>query len=106
MKIKRIFEEGDFAGGGQMIVRNSSPVGSKNIGFMASVAYKIGYDIATRERKKIALTDGMASTYSSEQELCDALNLDDHGYRPMTRKECIAVAKEVGNRWPKQKEEI
>jgi hypothetical protein len=103
MKTKTIFEPSDFEGGGQMIIRNSSPVGSKNISFAASVAYKIGWLAFERSKKgrlvMISLTDGMISKPRSEKEMCEYLNYDECGFRPLTKEETADIILEVGNRF-------
>lgn len=103
MKNICIFEPSDFEGSGQMIARNSSPPGSQDIGFLASVSYKLGWvagsDIGPVRVARVALTDGMISTYENEKALCDMLNADPVGFRPMTKEEIAAVTAYVGNRF-------
>lgn len=104
MKSKFIFEPSDFKGRGQMVVRQSCPVGSKDFGFMASVSYKIGYNVSVRDQKSypvmmISLTDGMSLQYETIEELCESLNEDDCGYRPMTKDEISSAMEHVGNRF-------
>ena len=101
MITKCIFEPSDFEGSGQMIARNSSPPGSADISFLASVAYKIGWITQSGPNKiaRVALTDGMIITYASEIALCAMLNDDPCGFRPMTNEEITAVAAYVGNRF-------
>jgi hypothetical protein len=103
MKTKCIFEPSDFEGSGQMVVRNSSPPGSADIAFLASVAYKIGWITQSGPNKiaRVSLTDGMIITYESEIALCAMLNDDPCGFRPMTQKEIHAVTSYVGNRFYK-----
>jgi len=100
VKTRHIFEIGDFDNGGKMIVRNSSPSGSSDVGFMASVSYKIGYILSPEGSvARIALTDGQVIPFIDEKELVDALNSDSWGYRPMTDEECEDVAAEVTCGW-------
>lgn len=102
MKTKTIFEPSDFDGGGQMIIRNSSSIGSKDIGFAASVAYKIGW-LAFKSGDSrycmISLADGMTSKPRSLKDLCEYLNNDQCGFRPLTKEEAAAIILEVGNRF-------
>jgi hypothetical protein len=89
MKIRHVFEPSDFEGAGQMVIRESYPIGDSNLGFGCSVAYKIGYipGEARNKRCKISLADGYIKVYDTIEELCDALNNDTEGFRPMTREE-------------------
>ena len=103
MKTKYIFEPSDFKGSGQMIARDSSPPGSSDIAFLASVAFKIGWIVHSGPNKiaRVALTDGMVHTYENDKALCDMLNDDTFGFRPMTNEEITTVALYVGNRFYK-----
>ena len=98
MKARVMFEPGDFKGCGQMIVRNHTPSGLIDLGFVTTVAYKIGFIAGSDKLCKISLADGMVLIYTDEAALIDHLNSDPRGYRPMTNIECVAVAAEVGNR--------
>ena len=102
MKSKFVFESSDFEGSGQMVVRQSSPLGTTNISFMASVSYKIGWKSQPHSPNtalKISLTDGMCREFESLEKLCENLNNDECGYRPMTVEEIRAVMGYVGNRF-------
>lgn len=68
---------------------------------MASVSYKVGWISRVGPNKiiLIALTDGMVREYESTKELCDELNGDTHGYRPMSKEEITKVATYVGSRF-------
>lgn len=97
------FEKDDFYGSGQMIVRNSAKLGTENTLFMLSVSYKIGW-ILQREGYKparISLSDGMVVEFTDITALCDALNSDDLGFRPMTTEEIVSVMSLEGNRFSK-----
>jgi hypothetical protein len=101
MKVKHQFEPSDFEGGGQMIIRNSSPPKSKDLSFAASVAYKICWLSGRDERNYclISLADGMIISGLTANRLCERLNEDEYGYRPMTKEEIAAIVSEVGNRF-------
>lgn len=101
MKIRHVFEPSDFAGSGQMIIRNSYKIGNSNTGFGASVAYKIGYIVGVERNKrcKISLSDGLVMVYDSTEDLCNALNNDQYGFRPMTQNEISTILGEQGNRF-------
>ena len=101
MKVKHQFEPLDFEGGGQMVIRNSSPPESKDLIFAASVAYKIGW-LAGRDEPNyclISLTDGMIISGLTVDGLCEGLNTDECGFRPMTKEEIAAILSKVGNRF-------
>lgn len=97
---KIIFEPSDFRGSGQMVVRNSAPLGNDNISFLASVSYKVGYTY-TKEFSvcAISLSDGMITGFGSGEQLCEHLNNDSWGYRPMTKQEIRDVMEYCGNRF-------
>jgi len=92
MKTKVIFSPEDFKGAGQLIIRDSFPVGCTDYSFGITVAYKIGFIIHPKKKGGIkyliiSLSDGMALEYASLEDLCKKLNSDSYGYRPMTRHE-------------------
>ena len=103
MKVKYIFEPNDFEGSGQYVIRQSSTVKCKDISFASSVAYKVGYIHKHRDEPKctllISLTDGMAVAYADNQTLCNHLNNDPEGYRPMTDEEVSTIIDYIGCRF-------
>jgi len=99
MKTNVYFEPSDFINGGQMIIRQSSTPGSKDVGFAASVAYKIGWTSRGNTIMMISLSDGMCIDIPSIEKLCESLNTDAEGYRPMTLEEIHAIATFNGNRF-------
>jgi hypothetical protein len=104
MKIRHIFEPKDFDGRGQTVVRASYQKDSVNFGYLTSVAYKIGYsdDVRLGEKQKaclISLSDGMVVIYDSIEDVCDRLNNDPHGYRPLENNEACAIVEFQGNRF-------
>lgn len=103
MKIieKFIFEPSDFEGCGQMIIRNSSPKGSKDYSYASTVCYKIGYKAGGNDLFMFAMNDGLVmKIFEDEKELCDYLNADPVGYRPMTRQDVINIISVEGGRFP------
>ena len=102
MKTKVTFDPKDLKGLGQMIIRDSFPVNCKDYEFGASVAYKVGWmnsSSAKNEKVLISLQDGMILRFASEQEICDHLNADTYGFRPMSKKEIKKILGIVGNRF-------
>jgi hypothetical protein len=102
MKTTIKFEPSDFKGGGQLIIRNSSPRGSTDISFALSVSYKIGYistEPGPKKLTKVSLNDGWTQVFESDKALCDALNKDAHGYRPMNKREIERILTYEGNRF-------
>ena len=104
MKTKCTFTPEDFNGSGQLIIRDSSPTGSKDYGFAITVCYKIGYIPSQAKHHKhgsmISMADGMVNHYETLEELCEHLNSDTHGYRPMTKTEIINIIGGHGSRFP------
>ena len=104
-----VFSPDDFKGSGQTIVRCSYD--GEDHQFGASVAYKIGYIgsgvVASAGLRsgfgqtilKISLADGMALEYASKEELCNALNNDSIGYRPLEESKLLVLVAMVGNRF-------
>jgi hypothetical protein len=102
MKTRIYFEPEDFRSMGQMIIRQSSPIGSNDIGFMASVSYKIGWKSKSSGPNgavKISLSDGMCIEYETIEKLCEILNNDVQGFRPMSQDEIDKVMSYNGNRF-------
>jgi hypothetical protein len=100
MQVRYKFFPDDFEGSGQMIIRNSFPIGSTDFLFGISVAYKIGYvDFSSKSTVMISLADGMVSKPKTLEELCNELNNDELGYRPMTEAEIENILGEQGNRF-------
>jgi hypothetical protein len=97
------FEVKDFEGCGQMVIRNSFPENSKDYSFGATVSYKIGWMSSARSVGNIimlvSLADGMCLRFDSEQALCDHLNNDSEGYRPMSKVEIARIMETQGNRF-------
>ncbi|MDE2104488.1 MAG: hypothetical protein KGL39_45050 [Patescibacteria group bacterium] len=101
MKHNIQFNPEDFKGSGQLVIRNSSTRGSKDYGFAVTVAYKVGY-LPGREKQSVllvALSDGMATRFDSKQQLCDFLNADSEGFRPMSTSEIRNVLAFQGARF-------
>ncbi len=103
MKIKYVFDPGDFDGCGQMVVRNSFPVGCKDYSFGATVSYKVGYRFGEAGKGNdiylISMADGMCIKHESKQALCDHLNNDISGFRPMTDDEITNIMLSQHNRF-------
>lgn len=105
MKTRCIFTPDDFKGSGQMIIRDSYAKGGDNLSFAVSVSYKIGYVPALKERHVmpvalISMSDGMVDVFTSVDKLCDHLNKDQQGYRPMTEREIARILGAQGSRFP------
>lgn len=103
MKSKFTFSPADFKAGGQMIIRQSSPVGNASGASMTCVAYKVGWRTPLEGPNKallISLQDGMCIEYEDMEALCGVLNKDESGFRPMSGREIKAVMEYVGNRFP------
>lgn len=102
MKTRTIFEPSDFEACGQMIVRNSSTPDSDDISFRCSVSYKIGWIINAEKGNSvcmISLTDGMIANLGTVEKLCDRLNNDHFGFRPLTVTEMAEMVQYLGNRF-------
>jgi hypothetical protein len=101
MITKFVFEETDFQGAGQMIIRESATKGIKDPTFGATVSYKIGWmpGKGSNTMAMISLADGMIITFKSTKALCDKLNSDQCGYRPMTDDEITKVMVSQHNRF-------
>lgn len=101
MKTRTTFEPKDFDARGQYVVRQNAHV--TNISYLTSVAYKVGYGYSQGVNKKvdylISLADGLSIQFDSIEKLCDHLNQDKIGFRPLTRDELIAIADWQGNRF-------
>lgn len=97
------FEPQDFEGSGQMVIRNSAEPGCTDYTFMATVSYKIGYQhsVGPNTVFMVSLADGQCRDYPSKAALCESLNKDQVGYRPMTDQEITQVTLDQGNRFPK-----
>lgn len=112
MKNRIVFEPGDFDGSGQMIIRNSFPVGNDDLLFASTVAYKIGYSVFKLNKKlmpvvlMISLADGGTCVYDTRDDLCKRLNEDSYGYRPMTKEEISAILGNQGNRFSRGLNEL
>lgn len=106
MEIITKFQEKDFKGCGQIVVRtNKSEI--KDDSFLTTIMYKIGwfaidvtgYDKNIKKYALIALSDGMI--YELKENLKKMVEfLNDKGlYRPATKEEIIRVATYQGNRF-------
>jgi hypothetical protein len=92
--MKYFWEERDIEAG-LFIIRESSPVGSENLRFAATVSFKIGF-INNPEVDKYCtisfLTDGWVYPIgATKQEVADYLNSDRYGYRVMTKEEVFNI---------------
>lgn len=90
-----IFEEKDIQAG-LFIIRNSSPIGSKDFRFAATVVFKIGYCIYSKDKpygRISALTDGLFIPMGSKKDIADYLNNDEYGYRILCKEELIDIIK-------------
>jgi len=72
---------------------NSSVPVPVNIGFARTVTYKIGFG---QDKKKpygliSVMTDGWYHDVGTAEELCDKLNNDEYGYRPLTKEEMFKM---------------
>lgn len=102
MKTRTIFKPSDFESCGQLIVRESSTPHSDDIGFMSSVSYKIGWIMHGDKPNStcmISLTDGMIIDVGTVEKLCENLNNDQFGYRPLTVSEMKQITEYLGNRF-------
>ena len=102
MKLKFKFEPSDFHNMGQMIICESCPRGCCDIGFMSTVSYKIGWKVPQQGPNiamRISLCDGLCIEYPTVEKLCESLNADKQGFRPMSIDEIIAVMTFNGNRF-------
>ena len=96
MKTKVIFEESDFDGLGQILVRGS---------FSSNRAYKSCYGwFPAKEGNKrlyflVAMTDGMAThVHETMSEFVDSLN-EDGDWRPATQEELEIITRDQKNRF-------
>ena len=95
MKQKYVFEPEDFEGSGQMLIRDDFK--GRDPVFGVTVAYKVGYMSGTPAW--ISLADGAARLYSDYSELCEMLNNNPIGFRPMTKDEIVSILGGQGNRF-------
>lgn len=99
MKVKCEFEEKDFKGRGQLIVRQDA----KPNDISPTLVYKIGYGYPERHKGQkpclISMADGLVNFYSDIGALLHELNNDPFGYRPLTDKEIVQVFSKQGNRF-------
>jgi hypothetical protein len=102
MKHRVTFEPSDFVGSGQIIVRESFLRNNTDYKDALTVAYKVGYIPETSSDDRvvmISLVDGMIIKCGSINDLCEKLNNDIFGYRPMTIKEICGMITIDGNRF-------
>lgn len=92
--MRKQWTEGDIFGG-LYIIRESSPFGSTNLRYAATVIFKIGYDNKNLEERwnmQSCLTDGWVCPIgNTKQDVVNQLNLGEPGYRKLTKEEYIAV---------------
>lgn len=101
MRTRIEFEPSDFEGCGQTLIRQSVTKETTDLSYAVSVAYKVGYisNCETKCALLISLADGMALQFDGLQELCDYLNRDHVGFRPMTGDEIARVLGAQGSRF-------
>lgn len=84
-----IWKETDLIGG-RYIIHNSYTIKNKNIAFASTVAFKIGWTLASMGSKEeimlISLSDGLCQPFRSKLHLCNFLNNDIYGFRPLDGK--------------------
>lgn len=98
--MKILFEEKDFDGAGQMIIRNSFKPGSTDYAFGITVAYKMGWLIGNPTHVLlISLADGTCKPFKSINDLCKYLNEDEFGFRPMSKEEIHSILVTHGSRF-------
>lgn len=91
--MKYIFEEKDIQAG-LYVIRQSSPKGSKDLMFASTVCYKVAYTNNNTE-KPYGLcnftTDGWYYPIGDKKAICDHLNNDRDGFRPLQKEELIEI---------------
>lgn len=102
MKTRTTFEPSDFKGAGQMVVRDTFPVGCKDYDHGICVAYKVCWLTGepANDYFLAALSDGMLIKFDTITALCNHLNSDEEGFRPLQRDEMAEIIKRHGNRFP------
>lgn len=94
MKVKLIWETADIEPG-MYFIRNSSPLGSTDLSFASTVCFKLGFSHISRDNPYVLIsimTDGMIYLpMASKADVVTMLNADEHGYRPLTKAEYIAI---------------
>ncbi len=86
------FDEQDFNGCGQMIIKNKS-------GLSITLAYKVGYMPTTSQKYLISLADGMIIPFVDLKALVAYVNKGD--FRPMSKQEIAKILPQQGNRFLK-----
>lgn len=78
---------------GMYVIKNSSPIGTTDLGFARTVTYKIGWNCkGDKSFGMIAcLTDGMFFSIGDKYAMVDHLNDDEFGYRPLTKPEYLEM---------------
>lgn len=102
MKHRVIFEPRDFYGCGQIIVRESFPRDCTDYSQAITLAYKIGFMSDEEKNSRIvmiSLADGLVLKCGSVEQLCERLNNDSEGYRPMSDVEISGMMLSIGNRF-------
>ena len=99
------FEEKDFEGCGQIIIRNSA---LKNEGlnhdkasldFAISVTYMAGYLKRPKKYCLVSLADGWTRVFDTMKDLVDTINEDSSGYSPLNSEDLAAVMGQRGNKF-------
>jgi len=93
--MKTIFTEKEIECG-MFIIRNSSLKKSNDLSFARTVTFKIGFSHESEKKYGICnfLTDGFyVGIAKDKKDLCEWLNNDEIGYRPLTKDEVIEMIK-------------
>lgn len=94
MKIKFIWELSDIVSG-IYFIRQTSPIDSKDLSFACTVSFKLGFLHDGSEQPWVlisVLTDGMVyAKMANKEDVLNMLNNDEHGYRPLTKSEYMAM---------------
>ncbi len=95
--MKYIWEVDDIKVG-MHIIRQSSPVGSKDMGFASTVTYQIcWYGEAEKRRYYLSsVTDGMMfGKYKNKEEIVNKFNEDSEGYRILSKQVHIKIIEDI-----------
>lgn len=84
--MKTVFEPQDFIGG-EYFVKNTSPLGSKDLNFKKTVVFQVVWTNLEKQSWGLcnSMTDGWARFYGDKTALCAKLNRDD--FRKLTAEE-------------------
>ena len=99
----RNFQEEDFAGSGQYLVRTTKKH-IEDSGSLSTIMFKIGWFLGKREDKKkyclIAMSDGMIYLEQLDNyALVQFLNTNEKEYRFATQEEVVRVVMYQKARW-------